>query len=144
MVGLKRGDLVIVSLTGDYGKPRPAVIIQSDNLKDIDSVLLCLITSNVQSPVFRLILEPDLENGLQKVFQVMTDKIFTVKREKVSKKIGEITAAQRRKLNSCLMVVLGVRLKEKSRSVYKSLTMFNDNCIVLCRYDRAFLKMFVI
>ena len=27
---MKRGDVVIVSAPGDFGKPRPAVVIQSD------------------------------------------------------------------------------------------------------------------
>jgi mRNA interferase MazF len=40
---MKRGDIVIAALRGDSGKPRPAVIIQSNRLVDVDSVRLCPI-----------------------------------------------------------------------------------------------------
>jgi len=42
----KRGDLVTVSLSGDYGKPRPALVIQNDLLEELDSVVLCPVTSD--------------------------------------------------------------------------------------------------
>ena len=43
---MQRGDLVTVSLQGDYGKPRPALIVQSDLLTDLESVVLCPVTSD--------------------------------------------------------------------------------------------------
>jgi mRNA interferase MazF len=40
----QRGDLVTVSLPGDYGKPRTALVIQSDLLNELDSVVFCPVT----------------------------------------------------------------------------------------------------
>ena len=76
---MRRGDIVTVAMQGDYGKPRPAVVIQSDWLGETDSVLVCLFTSTLRdAPFHRLTLEPTPESGLQVVSQVMVDKIMTV------------------------------------------------------------------
>lgn len=29
---MKRGDIITVALSGDYGKPRPAVVVQNDKV----------------------------------------------------------------------------------------------------------------
>ena len=56
---MKRGDLVTVSAPGDYGKPRPAVVVQSDWLTATESVLVALLTSAlVKAPLYRLTIEP--------------------------------------------------------------------------------------
>ncbi|MBQ1837893.1 MAG: type II toxin-antitoxin system PemK/MazF family toxin [Neisseriaceae bacterium] len=70
---MKRGDIVTVALSGDYGKPRPAVVVQNDKVS-LDSLILCLITSDVKTSQFRVFVEPSKETGLQKISQVMTDK----------------------------------------------------------------------
>ncbi|MEM6603541.1 MAG: type II toxin-antitoxin system PemK/MazF family toxin, partial [Pseudomonadota bacterium] len=63
---MKRGNIVIVSAQGDYGKPRPAVVVQSDLFNDTHaSILVALITSDLHdAPLFRLDIEPSEENGL--------------------------------------------------------------------------------
>ncbi|MGE4487139.1 MAG: type II toxin-antitoxin system PemK/MazF family toxin, partial [Synergistaceae bacterium] len=72
---MKRGDLVTVSLPGDYGKPRPAVIIQSDLLARLDSVLVCPITKTiVDASAVRVTIDPSPMNGLQHLSQIMVDK----------------------------------------------------------------------
>ena len=72
---MKRGDIVTVSAPGAYGKPRPAVVIQSDFLNQNDSVLVALVTSTlIDAPFFRLLLQPTEENGLRVPSQVMADK----------------------------------------------------------------------
>ncbi|NYT45855.1 type II toxin-antitoxin system PemK/MazF family toxin [Alcaligenaceae bacterium] len=79
-----RGDLVTVSLQGDYGKPRPALIIQSSLLAELESVIVCPITSELRNALFRITIEPDLSNGLQALSQVMADKIAaTIPRAKI-------------------------------------------------------------
>lgn len=45
----RRGDLVTVSLPGNYGKPRPALVIQSDLLAELESVILYPITSDLKN-----------------------------------------------------------------------------------------------
>jgi mRNA interferase MazF len=55
---VRRGDLVVVSAQGDYGKPRPAVVTQSDWLEATDSVLVALLTSTLaDAPLYRLQIE---------------------------------------------------------------------------------------
>ena len=81
---MRRGDLVTVAAPGDYGKPRPAVVIQGDviNQAEPDSVILALMTGTLRdAPLLRLTIEPTPTNGLQKSSQVMVDKLVTVRRE---------------------------------------------------------------
>ena len=86
---MKRGSLITVAVQGDYGKPRPAVVIQSDAMDDADSVLLCRLTSALRdAPLFRLTLEPDARNGLQARSQVMVDKIMAVRRDRCGPAFG--------------------------------------------------------
>lgn len=73
---MRRGDLVMVALQGDYGKPRPALVIQSDLFDGHPSVTILPITSElVEAPLFRLSVDPTPGNGLRKRSQVMVDKI---------------------------------------------------------------------
>jgi len=99
---------VIVAMQGDYGKPRPAVVIQSDWL-DTDSVLVCLFTSMLRdTPFYRLTVEPTPENGLQVVSQIMVDKIVAVRRDKCSTVIGRLDDATILLLNQMLALVVGL------------------------------------
>jgi mRNA interferase MazF len=69
---VKRGDLVTIALPGDFGKPRPALIIQSDLFDQIPTVTVLLISGTPQdTPLLRLSIEPDDENGLRKPSQIM-------------------------------------------------------------------------
>jgi len=105
---MRRGDLVTVSLQGDYGKPRPALIIQSDLLLELNSVLLCPITSDLRDAIFRITLEPTPLNGLRKLSQIMVDKISTVPRDKVSEAFGCVNAAKMKEIDKALLLVIGV------------------------------------
>ena len=69
----KRGGLFTVSLSGDYGKPRPALVIQNDLLDELDSVVLCPVTSDMRTADFRITVEPTPSNGLRQTSQVMVD-----------------------------------------------------------------------
>jgi mRNA interferase MazF len=74
---MKRGDLMTVAVSGDYGKPRPAVVIQTDHLMETDSVLVCLLTATIrQASLYRLPLPAEKETGLVRPSQVMVDKIM--------------------------------------------------------------------
>ena len=106
---MKRGDLVIVSAPGDYGKPRPAIVIQSDWLKATDSVLVALLTSTlVDAPLYRRQIEPSETNGLKVPSQVMVDKILALAREKCGRVIGRIDESSRIILNHLLSVIVGI------------------------------------
>lgn len=106
---VKRGDIVTVSAAGDYGKPRPAVVVQSDALDAADSVLVALVTSAVSNaPLYRLNIEPAPANGLKAVSQVMVDKVLAYPRAKCSPAIGRVSAADMLVLNSMLSVMIGL------------------------------------
>jgi mRNA interferase MazF len=88
---VKRGDIVVVAARGAYtGKPRPAVIVQSDLFNDTHSSLtICPITSEViDAPLFRVSLPPGKRTGLDVASQVMADKMVSVPRSAVSRAVG--------------------------------------------------------
>lgn len=89
---VKRGDLVVVAMQGDYGKPRPALVVQSDLFNDVHpSVTVLPVTSTiVDAPLFRVTVEPSAQNGLRAVSQVMVDKVTTVRRDRLGKRIGRL------------------------------------------------------
>jgi mRNA interferase MazF len=101
---MNRGDIVVSAAPGDYGKPRPAVVVQSDSFNPTHaSVVICPITSHVvDAPLFRLAIEPAPENGLKTASQIMIDKITAVKRERLGKRIGRLTASQLARVNRAL------------------------------------------
>ncbi|HTV28223.1 MAG TPA: type II toxin-antitoxin system PemK/MazF family toxin [Xanthobacteraceae bacterium] len=108
-MALKRGDIVIVS-QGELGRPRPVVIVQADELSEVTtSYLACPITSTLMErlPV-RPVIRPDANNGLQVQSQIMTDKLFTARRDRVRRVIGTLDAPTREELDRALLVVLGL------------------------------------
>ncbi len=89
---MRRGDLVVVALQGDYGKPRPALVIQSDLFDEHPSVTLLPVTSDLrETPIFRYAVEPDGSNGLVKPSQIMIDKAVTVSRSKIGGVLGYLS-----------------------------------------------------
>jgi mRNA interferase MazF len=105
---VKRGDLIIVSAPGDYGKPRPAIVVQSDRLVT-DSILVAQITSEIiVAPFHRLTVEPGPATGLHTTSQIMTDKIVTLRRSKCGRVIGRLDEAALIALNRMLSTVLGL------------------------------------
>src|ERR1041385_7550357 len=89
---MRRGDLMTVAAAGDYGKPRPAVIVQTDAFPETHaSVVVCQLTSDLaDAPDFRVTIEPTPENGLRHTSQVMADKPVSIRRERVGQKIGRL------------------------------------------------------
>ena len=106
---MRRGDLVTVAAPGDYGKPRPALVVQSDLFDELPSVTLCLVTSDLRNaPILRITVDPSPENGLQRISQVQVDKTMTVARARVGKTIGRLDDATLLKVNRSLAVFLAV------------------------------------
>jgi mRNA interferase MazF len=88
---MTRGDIVVVAARGvDTGKPRPAVVVQSNSFTPThDSITLCLITSNaIDTPMFRVSLPSGEQTGLVMGSQVMVDKVVTVPRAAIVGHIG--------------------------------------------------------
>jgi mRNA interferase MazF len=107
---MKRGDVVIVAAAGDYGKPRPAVIVQTDALPQTHaSVVISQMTSEiVDAPDFRITVGPTSRNGLQVRSQVMADKPVTVRRGRIKQLIGRLDRGDIRRLNVALAFVMGL------------------------------------
>ena len=106
---MERGDLVTVAVAGDYGKPRPALVIQSDHLPETDSVLVCLLTTTLRdAPLFRFELPANPETGLKQPSQVMVDKIMAVRRDRCGARIGKVDPSTMLALNRLLAFVVGV------------------------------------
>lgn len=107
---IRRGDVVIVSAPGDYGKPRPAVVLQSDLFNETHaSVIVCLMTSDrPDAPLFRIDVEPSAATGLERRSQVMVDKIVAVRRERVRDAIGAVDERTLLRINRSLALFLGL------------------------------------
>jgi len=106
---MKRGDLVLVATPGDYGKPRPALVIQSELFSEHPSVTICLLTSHLQqTPLFRHGVEPSPDNGLSTPSQIQIDKIMTVPRHKVGQVIGRLTDKQLFEITRLLALWIGI------------------------------------
>ena len=105
---LSRGDIVLVVSSGDYGKPRPAVVVQADIFNGThNSLTLCLITSElVDAPMFRIPLKPLKRNGLKAASQVMVDKIQSARRDRVKSVIGVVSAAEMREIETAAKIWL--------------------------------------
>ena len=106
---MKRGDIVTVAMQGDYGKPRPAVVIQSDNFAEHPSVVLLPISSTlVDAPLFRVTIEPCEANGLFKPSQVMVDKITTYRKDRIGNAFGAVEHEKMVEIERALAVFVGL------------------------------------
>lgn len=106
---MKRGDFVVVALSGDYGKPRPALVLQSDLFDEHPSVTVAPVTSTiVNAPLFRLTIEASAVTGLRAVSQVMVDKVTTVRRDRIARTIGHAPDDLMPRVGRALALWLGV------------------------------------
>ncbi|WP_295431151.1 type II toxin-antitoxin system PemK/MazF family toxin [uncultured Thiodictyon sp.] len=106
---MMRGDFVTIAMPGDFGKPRPALVIQADQFGEHATVTVLPSTSTlVAAPLFRITVQPNTGNGLQKPSQVMVDKAMTVKRDKVGQAFGRIDGDTMVEIERCLAVFLGI------------------------------------
>jgi len=106
---MMRGNLVTIAMQGEFGKPRPALVIQANLFNEHASVTVLLITSTlVAAPLLRVTVQPSTENGLQTPSQVMVDKAMTVKRDKLGPAFGYIEANALVQVERCLAVFLGI------------------------------------
>ncbi|HEY0330647.1 MAG TPA: type II toxin-antitoxin system PemK/MazF family toxin [Rhodopseudomonas sp.] len=105
---MTRGDIVLVVMQGDFGKPRPAVIIQSDAFAEIPSLAVLPLTTELRDvPAVRIPIEPDPSNGLMQRSQVMVDKITAVALRRVSRRIGHLDDSDMTLVNRALAIFLG-------------------------------------
>lgn len=106
---MKRGDFVSIAMQGDFGKPRPALVVQSDLFNEHATVTVLLVSGILQeAPLLRVTVQPDEKNGLQKPSQIMIDKAMTVKRDKLGSVFGTASDEAMLKVGRCLTVFLGI------------------------------------
>jgi mRNA interferase MazF len=107
-LSVQRGDIVLVVASGDYGKPRPAVIVQSDLFNDTHaSLTVCPVTSTlVEAPLFRVPIQPSRANGLMRQSQIMADKVQTLRRDRIRERIGALGPVQMQVVDAALRLWL--------------------------------------
>jgi mRNA interferase MazF len=110
VVEVTRGDVVLITLPGDYGKRRSGVVVQSDLFApDFASVLVCPMTSDpLEHSVARIPVEPSTENGLPVVASLMVDKISPIPRGRIVRAVGRLDDATLQRLDVSLSLMLGV------------------------------------
>ncbi|WP_084368055.1 type II toxin-antitoxin system PemK/MazF family toxin [Rhizobium sp. RU36D] len=106
---MRRGDIVTVAMTGDFGKPRPAVIVQADSFGETGTVTLLLMTSTlIEAPLLRIPVQPTVANGLTLPSQVMIDKAMSVRRERVGQIIGSLDDTTMLQVTRGMAVFFGI------------------------------------
>ncbi len=105
---MRHGDLISVSLRGEFGKPRPALIIQADRYIHLNSVTVLPLTSSLlNTEPCRVVVEPTAQNGLHERSQVMVDKAATVMRDKTGAVMGRLSDVDLTAVNRALAIFLG-------------------------------------
>ena len=107
---MRRGDIVSVATgSGFGGKPRPALILQTDAHADLDTVIVALITSELEdAPISRPLVQPDAHNKLHLPSHVMIDIVVTAHRDKIGYVIGRLSAPDMAQVQQALLVILGL------------------------------------
>lgn len=105
-----RGQFVTIATSGDYGKPRPALIVQSDLFSDLPSVVACPLTTTIRenAGLVRIKVEPSPDNGLRETSQITIDKITVIPATKVGVVIGRADDALMLRVGRALAVFLAI------------------------------------
>ena len=106
----RRGDFVTVATPGDYGKPRPALVVQNDLFEALPSVVVLPLTSMLRDDAdqIRIDVAPSDENGLREKSQIAIDKITVVPVAKVGKTIGRAEDALMLRVTRAMALFLGI------------------------------------
>ena len=107
---MTRGEVWTAAGGKDYaGKPRPVVIVQDDRFDATNSITICAFTRDpTDAPLFRLVVEPSAVNGLDKASRLMVDKVTTVPKAKLGKRIGRLADSDMVRVNRALLIFLGL------------------------------------
>ena len=110
---IKRGDVVVCAAPGDYGKPRPAVVVQSDLFNGTHaSVVVCLITNHLEdAPLFRIPIAAGIASGLKRDSQVMVDKVLAIPRNKITGRAGALPGSALNEVDQALRLWLDLPRK---------------------------------
>jgi mRNA interferase MazF len=108
-LSVRRGDLVTVTLPGDFGKPRPALVIPSDLFDATDTVTVLPVSGTlIDAPLLRPRVHPTDANGLRKLSQIMVDKVMTVRRSRIGEPFGRLDDETMLAVSRSLALLLGL------------------------------------
>ena len=106
---ITRGDVVLMVVPSDLGRPRPGIVVQGDDFTGLSTVFVCPISSDLQDRLpLRPIIEVAPENGIRLRSQIMTDKLVALRRDRIRRVIGRIDAETSEQLDRALLLVLGL------------------------------------
>lgn len=107
---MKRGDIVTAALSGDFGKPRPVVVVQTDVFNETHATVTVLPLSStiIDAALFRITVDPTPETGLRKVSQIMVDKVTSVRRDRLGDVIGKLGNDPMLRVTRALAVWIGI------------------------------------
>ena len=110
IVEVTRGDVVLMVVPSDLGRPRPGIVVQADELTaEFSTILICPISSDLQEQLLiRPLIEATPVNGLRLPSQIMTDKLVALRRDRIRRVIGHIDQETSEQLDRALLVVLGL------------------------------------
>ena len=110
MEGLRRGAFVAAAFSGDYGKPRPALVVQTDLMIDAPSMVLAPLTSDLRENVglFRVDVTPSETNGLRRPSQIAVDQISPLDRRRIGALIGYADEMTMLRVDRALRLVVGL------------------------------------
>ena len=114
---MKRGEIWVVTGGGEFlSKPRPAIILQSDQAGDLSTVTICPLTTDQEHGArVRIPIEPSALNGLDSPSRIMVDRIATVRKTRLGGRIGQLSAGELERLSHALILFLGLRAQASGR-----------------------------
>jgi len=85
----------------------PVVIISGNVVNQyLNVVIACPLATKVKEYKGNLILKPDAKNGLSNISEVLTFHIRSISKERLVRKIGEISEVQLNEVKNCMGDIL--------------------------------------
>jgi mRNA interferase MazF len=92
------------------------VIVQDDSFDATASITDgAFTTDETDTPLIRLLIEPNGRNGLRLASRLMVDKITTVPKSKLGKRIGRLDDQDIVRLNQAILVFLGLTVSPRAK-----------------------------
>jgi len=106
---INRGEIWSVLWTGLAGKPRPALVIQSERYRLTDTDILALITtSRNEQGELRLPIKADDDNGLLQDSYICLDKLMAIPLTNLGERYGRADDSIMAEIDARLIKVLGI------------------------------------
>ena len=106
---IERGVVVTVASPGDFGKPRPALVIQGQFPRNPELITVALITSDLlKVPSVRVPVKATPANGLRKDSEIAVDNIQTFSRRRIGTVIGRMNSVIMTQVDASLAIFLGL------------------------------------